>query len=403
VGNPGRRGSGTSLRIACRKFQNQNNWHEIDQNVMQAEVEHDIFEHFHYNWIGMYELLMQYEVREGNCNVPQSHKEDGKNLGFWLQNQRQNKRKGILNACYVERLSNLGVVWEPRDKQWEDMYTLLVQYKEREGHCDVPHSYEEERKNLGFWLSTQRQNKRKGALDAYYVERLGNLGVVWEPRDKQWENMYALLVQYKEREGHCDVPRSHEEGNNKLGIWLSTQRQNRRRGVGVLDAHYVERLSILGVVWKPRDKQWENMYALLVQYKERNGHCDVPRSHEEGNNKLGRWLDAQRGKKKKGVLNADYVERLSILGVVWDPRDRQWENMHMLLIQYKEREGHCDVPPSHEEDKKKLGMWLDAQRGKKKREVLKAEHEKRLNILGVTWNRSSSEIQPANDVPPASS
>ena len=128
----------------------------------------------------MYSLLLKYKKRGGHCNVPKSHQEDGQNLGIWLSNQRQNKRKGVLDKDLEDRLTDIGVVLDPLSKQWEDMYSLLLKYKKREGHCDVPQSHQEDGQTLGIWLNNKRQKKRKGLLDKDMEDIMTNLGVVWD-------------------------------------------------------------------------------------------------------------------------------------------------------------------------------------------------------------------------------
>merc|ERR1712194_70152 len=50
----------------------------------RAITEYSKFNH----WNKMYELLLVYKEREGDCNVPQKHEEDEENLGTWLSLQR---------------------------------------------------------------------------------------------------------------------------------------------------------------------------------------------------------------------------------------------------------------------------------------------------------------------------
>ena len=65
-------------------------------------------------------------------------------LGIWLHSQRQNKRKGVLDNDQEDRLTNLGVVWDPLSKQWETMYSLLSQYKTRKANWNAPRSHQED-------------------------------------------------------------------------------------------------------------------------------------------------------------------------------------------------------------------------------------------------------------------
>ncbi|OEU11384.1 hypothetical protein FRACYDRAFT_162667, partial [Fragilariopsis cylindrus CCMP1102] len=175
---------------------------------------------------------------------------------------------------------------------WDNMYRLLVKYKKREGHCNVPNMYKEEKEkrngvgggeNLGKWLVYQRRSKTKGTLDSYREEQLDKIGMVWDMKAQQWDDMFTLLVKYKEREGDCNVPvrykevdvdgRGEEETKN-LGKWLIRQRYVKK--MGKLDPFKEERLMDVGIVWDLFSHQWEDMFTMLVQYKQREGDCYVP-------------------------------------------------------------------------------------------------------------------------------
>ena len=56
---------------------------------------------------------------------------------------------------------------------------------------------------------------------------------------------------------------------------------------------------------------WQERYAELVEYKKREGDCDVP---QKNHGKLGGWVSKQRQLKKKGKLSADQQQKLEKLG-----------------------------------------------------------------------------------------
>ena len=56
-----------------------------------------------------------------------------------------------------------------------------------------------------------------------------NNAVIEYADQSNWDWMYELLKTYKQREGHCNVPSSHKEGEEPLGNWLSQQRQNKKK------------------------------------------------------------------------------------------------------------------------------------------------------------------------------
>ncbi len=130
----------------------------------------------------MFALLEQFKDREGHCNVPVSHKEEGVNLGFWLSKQREAKKAGKLDVTRERRLEKFGIVWDALGDQWERMFGLLEQFKDREGHCNVPSSHKEEGMNLGKWVSKQRIARNAGKLDVTRERRLAKFGFVWDGR-----------------------------------------------------------------------------------------------------------------------------------------------------------------------------------------------------------------------------
>mmetsp|Transcript_30831 Transcript_30831/g.31341 ORF Transcript_30831/g.31341 Transcript_30831/m.31341 type:complete len:234 (+) Transcript_30831:348-1049(+) len=231
----------------------------------------------------------------------------------------------------------------------------------------------------------------KGQLDTDKQKQLEDLGVVWDLFNHQWENYFNLLVKYKEREGHCNVPQSHEEDGENLGTWLNKQRGLMNKGK--LDTVKQKLLEDIGVVWAPLQQKWENNFSLLLKYKDREGHCNVPSRHKEDRENLGAWLNRQRVLNNKGQLDTVKQKQLEDIGVVWDVLQQQWENYYNLLVKYNKRKDHCNVPDKHEEDGEKLGKWLSNQRTANKKGKINTDLIKRLNEVGVVWSIYKSKSQ----------
>ena len=109
---------------------------------------------------------------------PGKLKEDDFNLGPWVSTQRANK--DTLTPERIERLNALGFVWDPLTEQWEEGFSKLQQFKERERHCRVPQEHKEGDFTLGSWVGTQRSRKDK--LTPERIKRLDALGFVWKVR-----------------------------------------------------------------------------------------------------------------------------------------------------------------------------------------------------------------------------
>ena len=272
-----------------------------------------VWEPLEQRWEHKFGLLTDFRDREGHCDAPKTHEEEGVKLGTWLEEQRKRHKQGTLDAARRERLEVLGVVWEPFEQRWEHKFGLLTDFRDREWHCDVPAAHEEEGVKLGVWLDRQRTAHREGSLDAARQEKLKALGVVWDlPEERQherWEHKFGLLRNFRGREGHCDAPTAHEEEGVRIGVWLASQRTAIRQGT--LDAARRERLEVLGVTLQPLEQRWEDNFALLTLFFERESRRPIAvrlsaplNTHEEESVKLGVWLTSQRTAHRQGTLDA---------------------------------------------------------------------------------------------------
>lgn len=220
-------------------------------------------------------------------------------------------RRGTLEAG--------GAVCAPLEAgPWGRMHRLMLSFTEREGHCDVPSKHEEQGTQLGRWLNKQRQAYKGGTLELRRLAALEAAGVVWDVKEAEWQRMHGLLLAFKEREGHCDAKAKHDEQGSPLGMWLSKQRVVYKRGT--LEPRRVAALEAAGVVWGPLEAGWGQMLGLLLTFKEREGHCDVPCRHEEQGDQLGGWVDKQRQAWKRGTLELYRVQILEESGVRWTVR-----------------------------------------------------------------------------------
>jgi hypothetical protein len=337
-------------------------------------------------WEEVFARLVQFKQRLGHCNVPKDCVEDPQ-LGIWVDVQRQSRKRGRLSAERHHRLDALGFEWDPRVALWEEMFTRLVQFHERFGHCNVPANWPEDQQ-LAHWVTGQRQLRNRGRLPAERRQRLDALPFEWDPYAAHSEEMFARLVQFKERAGHCNVPQKWPE-DQQLAHWVTGQRQLRNRGR--LPAERRQRLDALGFDWDPVTTIWEKMCDRLAQYRNRFGHCDVPREWPE-DQQLASWVTGQRQLGKRGRLPTERRQRLEALGFTWDPISRWQEKMFAGLVHFKGRFGHCNVPRKWPEDRQ-LANWVGVQRNLRNRGRLPAERRERLDALGFTWDPLSARLE----------
>jgi hypothetical protein len=194
------------------------------------------------------------------------------------------------------------------DEKWNILFMELVEYKGKNGHCDVP---QRNNGSLGGWISSQRTLFRSKKLKADRYEKLVGIGFVFEDvgfasDNEKWNILFMELVEYKEKNGHCNFPTK----NGSLGSWISRQRALFRSKKLKEDRY--EKLVGIGFVFE----KWNILFMELEKYKEKNGHCPTT-----NNGSLGSWIMYQRALFRSKKLKADCYEKLGGLGSYLRMRD----------------------------------------------------------------------------------
>lgn len=124
-------------------------------------------------WMANLDLLKQFRAREGHAQVPTSHLEAGLRLGSWVNSQRNAYRAGRLQSQQVDVLEGVdGWTWNARDARWEEMRSLVIEFRKAFGHVDIPRSYSVGCQRLGNWVSYQRVRFHSGRLEPQRIKRL---------------------------------------------------------------------------------------------------------------------------------------------------------------------------------------------------------------------------------------
>ena len=201
-----------------------------------------IWNSFDYTWNKYYTLACNYYTKYGNLDVPTGYKtKDGINydaeglpLANWIHIQRNQYQTKTL---YEEReylLNLIGMIWNCYDNTWESYYDLACQYYESNGNLVVNFDYVSNNLCLGHWISEQRQEYRLGKLSQYRIDKLEDIGMVWNTHDYIWEQYYDLATKYYEFYGNLNVNRrfTTKDGINadieglSLGQWICLQRSD---------------------------------------------------------------------------------------------------------------------------------------------------------------------------------
>ncbi|MDQ6797625.1 MAG: helicase associated domain-containing protein [Actinomycetota bacterium] len=348
-------------------------------------------------WEEYFNALETFCAHSGHASPAQSHREGDLALGAWVARQRDRWRAGRLPVAHHERLRALpGWSFEVNEDRWDRYFHAVEAYAVRFGTARMSSAATQDGLRIGGWVAQQRQAWSSGGLDERRAKLLADLpGWIWQPHVEAWEDMFAALVVFVEREGHARVPKTHVEscgpGGEVLGLGAWVSRQRRMMAAGRLTADQARRLSQLpGWCNNLRLDRWTTGLRALDAFVARERHATVPQRHVEGGHRLGSWVGKQRCSRAEGTLAEERVRRLEQYpGWLWDTNEGAWDQGYAFLRSHVERFGHARVRYDHLEGDEgfKLGQWCDVQRSTFRKGTLATDRIARMEALtGWVWD-----------------
>ncbi len=212
------------------------------------------------------------------------------------------------------------------------------------------------------------------------IQILNHLGLTWD----RW---FGLLKKFHTENNHSRVPYSFIQDDEKLGIWVSAQRQRKIQ----LSQEQVDRLNSLNFSWDAITDKWEDGFLALQKFKSKYGHCRVSQNFKQDGFNLGTWVSTQR--ENKAELSTERVTRLDSIDFIWDPLVKKWEEAFAALKEFHAQHGHCLVGASHKVNKLRLGAWVCNLRQNKDR--LSSDRITQLDSLGFIWDPLTKKWEEA--------
>jgi superfamily II DNA or RNA helicase len=355
------------------------------------------------SWELMYAEAKKYYCEHGNLMVPKNYKtEAGLSLGLWLNTQRQiykGKADGFLTDEQIAQLNEIGIVWDDyRDLSWEKSYLEAKDYYNKFGDLLVPIKYVTESGfPLGVWIMSMRQaraNQRSNTVTEERLQKLDEIGMVWDVFSDQWERNYLEAVEYYREHGNLLVPVRYISPNGiRLGSWIASQRMIRNgKQSGKLTAEQIERLERIGMVWSADDERWHVGYEAALIYSRTYGNLNVPSDYETADGyRLGLWIKLKRQQYKRGTLSDQRIHDLERIGMRWNTAAGHWQEMFEEAKKYYELNGNLKVPPAYKTSGGyDLNIWLNNL--KRRQDHLSDEQVTALNDIGMKW-RNTSQIR----------
>lgn len=144
--------------------------------------------------------------------------------------------------------------------QWSEKFEEVCEYKDKMGHCLVPHTFHE---NLALarWVKRQRYQYKlmleckSSTMTPDRVKALDEIGFVWDSQGAAWGERLGELQQFRQTYMHCNVP-SNFNDNPRLATWIKCQRRQYKLYMhgkpSNMTPQRIQHLENLGFEWELR-------------------------------------------------------------------------------------------------------------------------------------------------------
>lgn len=252
-------------------------------------------------------------------------------------------------------------------------------YRAQYGHLDVPTDYTDPTGyRLGTFITTMRDARTAGRLEANWIAELDALGMIWDKHDAAWRARLAAAADYLRTHGHLAAP-----ATTPVGAWLAEQRHLATKNT--LDAARADALTALAPDWRlPHGADWHRKYHLLRTHLATGADpAALTRNTLLAGVKIGSWLHRQLT--TWPALHPGQQHLMTALGLTPDTNPlaparrtrRTFEETVQLLELFLHREGRA--PTARETirvdgDTVNLGAWLAKARTKHRTGQLPETH-----------------------------
>lgn len=352
-------------------------------------------------WDMYYASAKQYYKENGNLEVLARYiTEEGYALGSWLNNQKAIRKgtiSGKLSEDQIQKLDDIGMIWDSLDYFWEQNFKLAKEYYLTYGNLDISTNYKSTGgKHLGNWILRQRQLYKSNSLTDEQIKKLDSIGMDWMDRvDRIWENGFIEAKNYSEEYGNLSVPKNYRTTTDfPLGIWIQRQRSLYKNNK--ISEDRIKRLTNVGMNWNPDN--WESRFNLVKQYYEEHGNINISQKEVIQGIWLGKWIVSQKKAMQEGKLTHEQVEMLKKLPMEEVGRkDNRWWSMYEEAKKYYLKFGNLNIPMDyHTSNGKKLSDWIIRQRRNYKLGKMPSEYKEKLDEIGFIWDLGNTWTNSAH-------
>ena len=147
------------------------------------------------------------------------------------------------------------------------------------------------------------------------------------------EEWKTIVNEFYELNKTLDIPSNTTYKGYNIGRWIYTKQDAYKNGK--LSKEEIEWLNSMNMIWKNKqktknDNSWNTYYKELKVYYKKYGQANIPLRYVQNGLLLGKWLQRQKEKARKGKLESTKVKKLEKLNISFDLQTTQIKNSTSL-------------------------------------------------------------------------
>ena len=363
-----------------------------------------------------------------------------KQLGLWLSTQKHNyeKKEFIMKneeiiLLWQEFVENYKEYFQTNNKIWINNLDKCKKHIDENKKTPSTHDKNQEIKQLGYWLSTQKKNYEKKEqimkdeeIVELWEEFVDNYKEYFQTNNEIWINKLNKAKKYINE--NKKIPSCCDKNNEikQMGQWLSCQKQNYGKKVEIMKDEEIVKLweefiENYKEYFQTNNDIWINNLNKTKKFIDENKKTPSSTDKNQEIKQLGQWLLVQKQNYEKKV-NIMKDEEIVLLWEEFVENYKEYfqTNNEVWINNLSKCKNHIDdnkkTPSKHDKNQeiKQLGYWLSTQKKnyEKKEFIMKDEEIRKLweefieNYKEYFKTKSSSKsttIKPKEEISSSSS
>lgn len=257
--------------------------------------------------------LEEYKAKWGHCCVMQKEAEEWDGLNRWAQGQRTKKNTNQMSQNRINLLNCYNFVWDIEQWKYNNIIEHINEYLKSD-KLPIPYNYIcKDGFKLGQKILILKTINERGNLSDNVKQDIISLGVdlSFNKFDKRWDEWYLLCVEYIEKHGEIQDKTKYKD--RRIGIWL-------KENINLYNENKLtlNRMKLLDNIkdkYMSLSNKWNKMFFSIKSYLLEKPNEKLTFSTIYNDRLVGRWLQNQREKYKKGALSEEQYQQLLELGI----------------------------------------------------------------------------------------